>query len=350
MSGIVPRTCTEVRPWGGESHGVAARQGSGATRHRLAGQGDGESRRADCPVDRGRDAPSRPLADFRKRPAYVLLGDPGSGKSTSFEAECDALGPAACLITAGDFLTFDLRAHPEWRGKTLFIDGLDEVRAGSREVRGPLDDIRRRLDALGRPAFRLSCREADWLGAKDRTSLVRVSPNDSLTVLRLDPLANRDVKRILSDRADIEDAAAFMATATEKGVSGFLKNPQCLSMLADCGDDRRRLAGEPSGTLRAGVPADGAGGQRRARGGRMGREWRRYVRRGATRCRRTLVRGVPPLGRQGLCNCRASRRRRVSAPELLRPRERGSVQAGDPYEPVQGRGRGSKPARASPCG
>ncbi len=232
MSGIVPRTCTEDESRGGESRRAASRRGSDTTRHRRIGQGDGEPRGADYPVDRSR-ALSRPLADFRTVPAYVLLGDPGSGKSTSFAAECDALGSAACLITARDFLTFDPAAHPEWRGKTLFIDGLDEVRAGRGDARGSLDAIRGRLDALDRPAFRLSCREADWLGANDRTSLVRVSPHDSLTVLRLDPLADRDIERILSGRAGIEDAVAFMAEANEKGVGGFLENPQCLRMLAD---------------------------------------------------------------------------------------------------------------------
>ncbi len=166
-------------------------------------------------------------------PAYALLGDPGSGKSTSFEAERNALEPAACLVTARDFLTFDPTVRPDWRGKTLFIDGLDEVRAGSGDARRPLDEIRARLDALGRPPFRLSCREADWLGANDRTNLDRVSPHAGLTVLRLDPLADQDVERILRDHPGIQDAVAFMADAKEKGVGGFLENPQCLSMLAD---------------------------------------------------------------------------------------------------------------------
>ena len=270
MSGIVPRTCTEVGSRGGEPRGAVARQGSDATRRRWVGRGDGEPRGADYPVDRGRDAVSRPLADFRTAPAYVLLGDPGSGKSTSFEAECDALGTAACFVTARDFLTFELADHPEWRGKTLFIDGLDEVRAGSGDARESLHAIRGRLDPFGWPPFRLSCREVDWFGANDRARLVKGSPYESLTVLRLDPLTDHDIERILSDRADIEDAAVFMAAAKEKGVGGFLENPQCLRMLADVVTNHRgwprsrlalfeqaclRMAGEHNGEHEAAGPS-----------------------------------------------------------------------------------------------
>ena len=176
---------------------------------------------------------SRPLAAFRKVPAYVLLGDPGSGKSTSFDSERTALGDEACLVTARDFLALEPDAHPEWRTRTLFIDGLDEVRAGSADARTPFDQLRRRLDSLGRPRFRLSCREADWLGPNDRTSLARVAPDANLTVLRLDPLAEDDIERILNARSGIDDAGSFMAMAKEQGVAGFLDNPQCLTMLAD---------------------------------------------------------------------------------------------------------------------
>ena len=176
---------------------------------------------------------SRSLAAFRDTPAYVLLGDPGSGKTTSFEAEGRALGEDACLVTARDFLTLEPDAHPEWRGKTLFIDGLDEVRAGGRDARTPLDALRRRLDALAKPRFRLSCREADWLGANDRTHLSRVSQNAGLVVLRLDPLSDDDIQRILSARNGIDDPCAFAEAAKERGVAGLLANPQCLNMLAD---------------------------------------------------------------------------------------------------------------------
>lgn len=207
MSIIVPRTCTEVSAGNEDQH---------------------------------REKESRPLKEFRDVPAYVLLGDPGAGKTTAFESECEALGKQACLITARDFLTFDPQSHPEWHGKTLFIDGLDEIRVGANDARTPFDQIRWRLDALGKPHFRLSCREADWLGANDRRHLESVSSDSKVTVLRLNPLTDSDVADILNDRLDIGGAQAFIALAQERRVYELLKNPQTLEMLADVVAQGRR--------------------------------------------------------------------------------------------------------------
>ena len=178
-------------------------------------------------------AESRPLADCRDVSAYVLLGDPGAGKTTAFRSECAALGGEHALVVAArDFLTFDPAARPEWSGKTLFIDGLDEVRAGSSDVRAAFDAIRARLDALGRPRFRLSCRAADWLGANDRERLQSVAPDGRVTVLALDPLTSGDVSRILNERS-VPDAAAFIQSASVRGLDALLANPLSLAMLAD---------------------------------------------------------------------------------------------------------------------
>ena len=199
MSVIVPRTCTVIA------------------------DGDAQSSRA---------GHSRPLAEFRSTPAYVLLGAPGSGKSTAFETEYEEVQEDASPVSARIFRARRLDCHPEWRAKTLFIDGLDEIRAGSPDARTPLDEICERLDALGRPRFRLSCREADWLGANDWKHLKDVSPNSKVAILRLDPLTDADIVRILNGRPDIGDAEDFIALARTKGVDSLLTNPLTLDLLA----------------------------------------------------------------------------------------------------------------------
>ncbi len=181
--------------------------------------------------ERGQD--HRPLSAYRSASAYVLLGDPGSGKTTEFALECRRLGDEAVSVTARDFMDLDSRSRIEWRDKTLFIDGLDEIRAGSLDARTPFDRVRRQLDRLGRPRFRISCREADWLGENDRRHLVSVSPDSQVIGLRLDPLTDLDIVQILEAHSTGIDAHAFMAEARKRGIQGLLYNPQSLVLLAN---------------------------------------------------------------------------------------------------------------------
>ena len=171
---------------------------------------------------------SRLLQDFRELDTYVLLGAPGAGKSTAFKREAAAC-PDGHYVTARDLVS--LSDSPERHDATLFIDGLDEVRAGSRDGRTPLDQIRNKLNSLGCPRFRLSCRDVDWFGANDRTHLEKVSRNGRVKALRLDPLSEDDIRAILRQNSRIGDSDSFIAEARTRGIDGLLPNPQSLRML-----------------------------------------------------------------------------------------------------------------------
>ena len=187
-------------------------------------------------VDDQRQYPEyRPLKDYRDVPAYVLLGDPGAGKTTAFKTECEALGESAIdPIPASTFLTYDTNTIPqEWQKGTLFIDALDEVRAGTQDGNRNFRDVVKLLRALDKPRVRISCRDADWLDERDRELLSDVSTDGNLMVLRLDPLTDSQISQILSDREEISDPREFVRTAREHGVGALLENPLSLRMLAD---------------------------------------------------------------------------------------------------------------------
>ena len=113
---VAPRTCTSVN------------------------EGDSEQ---------GARSSAVPLIDYSGDSVYVLIAEPGAGKTTAFKTEAARQG--GMYVTVRDVRTFD---KSEWRDKTLFLDGRDEVRAGTEDGRTPLDDVRRKLHNLGCPTFR----------------------------------------------------------------------------------------------------------------------------------------------------------------------------------------------------
>ena len=178
---------------------------------------------------RGHWSDPAPLSTYRYAPAYVLLGDPGAGKSTAFAREQSAT-PRSEPVTARDFRTIygdALSAQTE----TLFIDGLDEARAGGGDPRGPFDQIRGRLKQLTPKRVRLSCRELDWLGDNDRTNLSKVVPGGEVIVLRLEPLNTEEQRSIIGANPRIADPDDFILEAADRGVESLLTNAQTLALL-----------------------------------------------------------------------------------------------------------------------
>ncbi len=168
------------------------------------------------------------LDELRDVGAYVLVGAPGAGKTTLFMREASETG--GVFESARDFMT--LRNRPEWRERTLFIDALDEQRTGSSDPTPPLDSIRSKLDELDRPSFRISCRDADWLGTSDRDHLKQVSPDGSVRVFHLDPLDQDGVLGILAEILRTGTTERFVREARDRGIERLLENPLTLKLLA----------------------------------------------------------------------------------------------------------------------
>lgn len=170
---------------------------------------------------------SEDIQEFRTQAAWVLLGEPGAGKSEAFKMEAEA--------TNGKHLRIDefINADPEtdWQGKTLFLDGLDEIRASGGSD-STLQQLCRQLKRLGNPPFRIACRAADWYGSTDSDDIKRASPDGQLVVLLLEPLNNEDILAILRENYGIGNPQQFVEEAKKRGVAGLLDNPQTLGLLA----------------------------------------------------------------------------------------------------------------------
>lgn len=178
--------------------------------------------------------PSRLVFEIRDQPAWVLLGEPGAGKSAVFETEAQAT-EGLCLSIA-KFLSDD--PEPKWQGKTLFLDGLDETRASGGDS-SVLLKIRAHLRKLGNPKFRIACRAADWFGSTDSQAVSDASPDGRLAILVLEPLSLPEIHEILRHNHEIADPEDFVDKARDRGIDGLLNNPQTLRLLAESIRDGR---------------------------------------------------------------------------------------------------------------
>lgn len=169
-------------------------------------------------------APPAPLAQWADVSAYVLLGEPGSGKSVALQMEAARAGhyilARSLLNGALDSQVFET---------PLYIDALDVVRAGDTRPADAVDRIVTKLRALGCPRFRLACRAAEWMGA-DEGELRAVSPDGQLVVLELQPLDDSDIDRLLRSLG-VDDPQTLRHWAQTQRIDSFLQQPLLLELL-----------------------------------------------------------------------------------------------------------------------
>jgi hypothetical protein len=177
--------------------------------------------------DGGRSEP-RLIAYWRDTPAYVLLGDPGAGKTEAVKREAHEVDGE--VISATNFGVVPPPKPP--KGAAYFIDGLDEWRADASSETEALNSIRKKLVALKKPKFRITCREIDWRGTVDGGALKEVSPDGEIVELHLEPLSDADVQTILANSDyKIADPADFWKKLDRLGLDGWLRNPMALELI-----------------------------------------------------------------------------------------------------------------------
>ena len=170
---------------------------------------------------------SKPIESYRDLPAYILLGDPGAGKSTLFKHEAEIL-KVASPISARRFIKYGPAVRDTMQ--PIFIDALDEGRdSRNQNPLAVIEDVEYQLSKLNSP-FRLSCSKADWLGENDLQILKNLIPN--ISVLYLDPLTEDDIACILKAK-NVKNSEQFIEHIKRHGLAEMLHNPHTLNLLID---------------------------------------------------------------------------------------------------------------------
>ena len=165
-------------------------------------------------------AERRRLANYRDDDRYVLLGEPGIGKSTVFEREAKAAGTDPVSAMA-----FVRGKRPS--GGTVFIDALEEYRIGETGI----DRLQDLIDALGNSDYtgwRIACRAISLSPADARRVAVALG---GFATLQLE-LLERGEQYALLQAIRVADPTGFVERVAAFGADALLGNPTTLILLS----------------------------------------------------------------------------------------------------------------------
>ncbi len=157
----------------------------------------------------------------------IILGEAGMGKSHLLEWLAQSGEFALC--TARQLLNRRNPATLLGNARVLVIDALDEVSV--QKDGEAVDLVLQRLGELGYPQFVLSCRVADWRSATGLEA-IREQYDEKPIELHLLPFTDDDAIAFLGGRLSIETARDVVAHFNQRGLQGFLGNPQTLELVA----------------------------------------------------------------------------------------------------------------------
>ena len=165
----------------------------------------------------------RRVSDLRALNFYVLLGEPGIGKTSTFKRE--AAAEAGTRLTLRQLLT----GFPTPEGETRFLDGLDEYRIDGQPSE-KVTKLAAKLIATKPPRWRLACRSEDWRAEADMAQIANTTSDESIVVVQLQLLDEDEQTEILEALGEAEPAK-FLEQARSFNASAFCESPLSLSLL-----------------------------------------------------------------------------------------------------------------------
>lgn len=208
-----------------------------------------------------RDKENWPALTERSR--VVVLGEAGTGKTTEFRLQADALrqnGRFAVFVDlislARDGLRDSISPDDEvqldaWQSTAstavFFLDALDEAKLQGRTLEQALRKLHRALKReWDRVHLIISCRVSDWMAGADLAAVRAVTPRDDdddeppVHVVQLAPLEDHQVKQ-LAACVGVEDVSEFMDAIRERDAGVFVERPLDVEWLARYWKRHRRL-------------------------------------------------------------------------------------------------------------
>lgn len=163
------------------------------------------------------------VSDLRAHPFVVLLGEPGSGKSSVLKLEAEDCSTSPVTVRA----LMNDGGPPE--SDILFLDALDEYRIDGEDA----DKVQRLAKGIARAKasrWRLTCRSEDWRKGTDLAALERAVPGGHIVVAKLLPLDEAESAALLTAFGE-SDPTRFVAKADSLGAGSLLRSPLSLRLL-----------------------------------------------------------------------------------------------------------------------
>jgi hypothetical protein len=162
------------------------------------------------------------VSHLRGLPYVVLLGEPGSGKTTILEFEARQQGVEAIKVGV-------LIDGIQVRQAALFLDALDEFRSDGQTAE-KTRKLGGAIKATGAESWWLSCRAEDWRKEADIQAVRSTTNGSAIVVAQLLPLNYWEAAEILRALGE-DNPEAFLDKAESLGADAFTHNPLSLRLL-----------------------------------------------------------------------------------------------------------------------